>query len=63
MKKLLIKALISAVLTASAATMALAGTPEGQKGYEGQPGNQGGYHQSGQQGYEGQPGNQSHGGR
>ncbi|HYU59934.1 MAG TPA: hypothetical protein VEK39_04180 [Solirubrobacterales bacterium] len=33
-------------------------TPEGQKGYEGQPGNQGGFHQAGQQSYEGQPGNQ-----
>jgi hypothetical protein len=30
------------------------GTPEGQKGYEGQPGNQG----NGLKGYEGQPGNQ-----
>ena len=28
--------------------------PPGQKGYEGQPGNQG----NGQNGYEGQPGNQ-----
>lgn len=40
------------------ATPALAGTPNGQKGYEGRPGNQGGNHQSGQNGYEGQPGNQ-----
>ena len=35
--------------------------PPGQKGYEGQPGNQGGSNQAGQQGYEGQPGNQSNG--
>ena len=35
--------------------------PPGQKGYEGQPGNQGGGGGSkGQNGYEGQPGNQSH---
>ena len=35
--------------------------PPGQKGYEGQPGNQGGGGGSkGQGGYEGQPGNQSH---
>lgn len=31
--------------------------PPGQKGYEGQPGNQG---HGGNNGYEGQPGNQSH---
>ena len=35
--------------------------PPGQKGYEGQPGNQGGGGGSkGNKGYEGQPGNQSH---
>ncbi len=35
--------------------------PPGQKGYEGQPGNQGGGGGSkGTKGYEGQPGNQSH---
>jgi hypothetical protein len=34
--------------------------PPGLKGYEGQPGNQGGGG-NGQQGYEGQPGNQSNG--
>ncbi|MDH3469917.1 MAG: hypothetical protein OEM94_01230 [Acidimicrobiia bacterium] len=36
----------------------IAATSNGQQGYEGQPGNQGGSNQSGQQGYEGQPGNQ-----
>ena len=41
-----------------ASSVVLAATPPGQQGYEGQPGNQGGYHQAGQQGYEGQPGNQ-----
>jgi hypothetical protein len=32
--------------------------PPGLKGYEGQPGNQGGHGGGGLQGYEGQPGNQ-----
>jgi hypothetical protein len=41
------------VVLATVAT-ALADQPPGQKGYEGQPGNQG----NGQKGYEGQPGNQ-----
>ena len=41
-----------------ASSLVLASTPPGQQGYEGQPGNQGGYHHAGQQGYEGQPGNQ-----
>jgi len=37
--------------------------PPGQKGYEGQPGNQGGGNNpgGGQSGYEGQPGNQGGG--
>jgi hypothetical protein len=61
MKKLVRRALASALLTGAIVIAgAQAGTPQGQKGYEGQPGNQGGYHQSGQTGYEGQPGNQSH---
>jgi hypothetical protein len=58
MKKVL--ALVAAVvLTLSTVAPALAGTPPGQRGYEGHPGNQGGSHQAGPQGYEGQPGNQS----
>ena len=44
-----------------ASSVVMASNPPGQQGYEGQPGNQGGYHQSGQQGYEGQPGNQGGG--
>jgi hypothetical protein len=36
----------------------LLGTSEGLKGYEGQPGNQGGNNGGGLRGYEGQPGNQ-----
>ena len=51
---LAIAGLVAAVGVPSAA----ATTPNGQKGHEGQPGNQGGFHQAGQQGYEGQPGNQ-----
>ena len=37
--------------------------PPGQKGYEGQPGNQGGgkHHGGGLKGYEGQPGHQGGG--
>jgi hypothetical protein len=55
-----IVALIGAAALAVAATggTAYGTTPDGQLGYEGQPGNQGGLHQAGQQSYEGQPGNQ-----
>ena len=59
MKRKLGAVAVSGVMALSLAAPALAGTPKGQRGYEGQPGNQGGYHQSGQQGYEGQPGTQS----
>ncbi len=48
----------TALLASTAGGAAYGTTPEGQKGYEGQPGNQGGFHQAGQQSYEGQPGNQ-----
>ena len=41
-----------------AAAITLAAASVGQRGYEGQPGNQGGSNQAGQKGYEGQPGNQ-----
>lgn len=59
-RKRRIVALIAATALGVAAMggAAHATTPPGQKGYEGQPGNQGGFHQAGQQGYEGQPGNQ-----
>ena len=57
MKRKLAAVLVGGLLATSAAP-AFAGTPKGQRGYEGKPGNQGGYHQNGQQGYEGQPGNQ-----
>jgi hypothetical protein len=54
-------ALVAAALLALATVApVLASVPPGQKGYEGQPGNQGGSQQSGQQVYEGQPGH--HGG-
>ena len=47
----------------AAATPAVADTPPGLQGYEGQPGNQGGHKNgggtpNGLKGYEGQPGNQ-----
>jgi Spy/CpxP family protein refolding chaperone len=48
-------AIATALVCALAPALAAASTPNGQKGYEGQPGNNGG---NGQQGYEGQPGNQ-----
>jgi len=41
-----------------AATLAIAGLAPGLRGYEGQPGNQGGHGGNGLLGYEGQPGNQ-----
>ena len=59
MKGRIAASLAAGLLAASIAGPAFAGTPKGQRGYEGKPGNQGGYHQAGQQGYEGQPGNQS----
>jgi hypothetical protein len=52
-------ATVSAFMALSFAAPAMASTPRGQRGYEGQPGHQGGYHHAGQNGYEGQPGNQS----
>ena len=58
MKTKLASTLAAGVLLVGMAAPAFAGTPKGQKGYEGRPGNQGGHHQAGQKGYEGQPGNQ-----
>jgi hypothetical protein len=58
MRKLFVAATIAVIALLVLSSVALATTPPGQKGYEGQPGNQGGYHHAGQQGYEGQPGNQ-----
>ena len=43
------------------AALSMLGTPEGQAGYEGTPGNQGEETSSFNTGYEGQPGNQSNG--
>ena len=52
-------AVAAAGLAVFTAGPALASTPPGQKGYEGQPGNQGGGGGGqGLLGYEGQPGNQ-----
>ena len=59
MKRRIVAVLAAGVLLLSMVGTALADQPPGQKGYEGQPGNQGGGGgSSGQQGYEGQPGNQ-----
>ncbi len=58
MKKLLLAVASAVVALLVVSSVALASTPPGQEGYEGQPGNQGGYQQAGQTGYEGQPGNQ-----
>ena len=50
---------LTALLTALMATAgSFGGNPPGQRGYEGQPGNQGGGGAPGLRGYEGQPGNQ-----
>jgi hypothetical protein len=54
-------ALLASLFALAAASPVLATTPPGQRGYEGQPGNQGGggnHHAPGLLGYEGQPGNQ-----
>jgi opacity protein-like surface antigen len=51
--------LLAALAITLASATALAAVPPGQLGYEGRPGNQGGWNQRGQKGYEGQPGNQS----
>lgn len=53
----LIVLLVLVGLLLSLVSVALADQPPGQKGYEGQPGNQG----NGSKGYEGQPGNQGNG--
>jgi hypothetical protein len=54
------KALAFVFATMLLASIAAAAIPPGQKGYEGQPGNQGGSNgtSNGQKGYEGQPGHQ-----
>jgi hypothetical protein len=58
MRKLIIAIAMGAVLSAGVSSV-LAGQPPGQRGYEGQPGHQGGgQHAPGLLGYEGQPGNQ-----
>jgi hypothetical protein len=54
------KKLLAVTIAAIVTLTSVAWVPNGQRGYEGQPGNQGGFQQAGQQGYEGQPGNQSH---
>jgi len=59
--KKIIALTVAALLALATIAPVLADQPPGQKGYEGQPGNQGGASgqpASGQHGYEGQPGNQ-----
>jgi regulator of protease activity HflC (stomatin/prohibitin superfamily) len=50
--------IFAAVIALATIAPAFASVPPGQRGHEGQPGNQGGYQHAGLQGYEGQPGNQ-----
>jgi hypothetical protein len=57
MRRKSVALLLACAFALSAAGAAFASTSPGQRGYEGQPGNQG----NGQQGYEGQPGNQGGG--
>ena len=59
MRNLVISLAVAAAILAATTGPALAGQPPGQRGYEGQPGNQGAHEQApGLLGYEGQPGNQ-----
>ncbi len=46
LKKVIAALVLSILALALISSVALASTPPGQKGYEGQPGNQGGYNQS-----------------
>ncbi len=59
MRRILIAA-VTIVFVVAMFGAALAGTAPGLRGYEGQPGNQGGHGGTSQglRGYEGQPGNQ-----
>ena len=54
MKRLMLALTVGVITLWLVSSVAFAWQPPGQKGYEGQPGNQG----NGLQGYEGQPGNQ-----
>jgi hypothetical protein len=58
-KSIVAVALAAAAFTATVAGPVNASVPNGQRGYEGQPGHQGGGgNGNGLAGYEGQPGNQ-----
>jgi hypothetical protein len=57
--RLLTTTAATATLTLALALPAAAATPNGLKGYEGQPGHQGGGTAQGLKGYEGQPGHQA----
>ena len=63
MRRKAVAFLFAGLFVLGAASPAFGSTPPGQRGYEGQPGNQGGGGGNGGQppgcrGYEGQPGNQ-----
>jgi hypothetical protein len=60
MKVRMLLLLLASVVALVAASPVFAGQPPGQRGYEGQPGNQGGGGGTppGLRGYEGQPGHQ-----
>ena len=59
MKVKMLMLMLAGVVALGAASPVLASQPPGQRGYEGQPGNQGGGGTPpGLRGYEGQPGNQ-----
>jgi hypothetical protein len=64
MKRKVAAALLAGLFVLAGSAPAFADQPPGQRGYEGQPGNQGGGgggRPAGQLGYEGQPGNQGGG--
>jgi len=56
--KMILALILATAIALATIAPALAAVPPGQRGFEGQPGNQGGFQQAGQQGYEGHPGNQ-----
>lgn len=59
-RKRVLALILGAVFALGTVGHALAATPKGLRGYEGQPGNQGGHGgtSNGLKGYEGRPGNQ-----
>lgn len=58
MSRRILIAVVTVIMVLLMFGAAIAGTAPGLRGYEGQPGNQGGGNAPGLRGYEGQPGNQ-----